>query len=172
MSVSKEQPGKEKAYSEEDQKLIISLLKEYSEKLLNMCERVEINKGRNFLIRLFSIVVPFAIFALANFLLKVAPIPFFEAAASIYAGSIVFLLLSIPTIYDLNKSSTQKTALLSRDAEILSIKLEKVIRAASQAHEHVVSNFVGRLELDLRLTDAESALQRYKVPKIHNGKIL
>jgi hypothetical protein len=172
MSVSKEQPGQEKAYSDEDQKIIISLLGEYSEKLLAMCARIEKNKGRDSLIRAVSVVVPATILALTSFLIKVLPNRFFVAATSSYVASIIVLLFLMPFIYDYNKSAAEEKALLMHHAEILSIKLEKVIRVASQVHEHVVRNFVGRLELDLRLTDAEAALQCYKVPKIHNGKIL
>ncbi len=63
------------------------------------------------------------------------------------------------SIYDINK----KLQLLKRDAKTLSIKLEKVIRVASQIQEHVLNNVVSRIELDLRLTDAESALECYTV---------
>ena len=63
------------------------------------------------------------------------------------------------TIYD----TKQKMRLLVQDGKILSAKLEKVIRAASQAQEHVLSNFLSRIELDLRLADAESAIQHYTV---------
>jgi hypothetical protein len=165
MSVSKEQPGKEKAYSDEDQRLIIALLKEYSERLLDVCERRDRSKDRSFLILVFYLIA--LSLSLFSFLILGSTRSF------LLLTSCAFYLFTLTLIYSYYSTNfSQKTVLLSRDAEILSIKLEKVIRAASQAHEHVVSNFVGRLELDLRLTDAESALQHYKVPKIHNGKIL
>jgi hypothetical protein len=169
MSVSKEQPGKEKAYSDEDQKLIIALLKEYSERLLDVCERRDRSKDRSFLILVFFLIALCIGLSLFSFLI----LGFGSTSYMLLLISCAFYLFTLVLISNYySKNLFQKTVLLSRDAEILSIKLEKVIRAASQAHEHVVSNFVGRLELDLRLTDAESALQRYKVPKIHNGKIL
>jgi hypothetical protein len=52
--------------------------------------------------------------------------------------------------------------LLTLDAVALVARLEKVIRIASQAEEHIMVNPVHRVELDLRLADAESALRRYE----------
>ncbi|MFM8310121.1 MAG: hypothetical protein ACKN87_24655, partial [Microcystis aeruginosa] len=52
---------------------------------------------------------------------------------------------------------------LLQKASIISAKLEKVIRAASQAEEHttMAGGFFSDLEIDLRLSDAEYALQHY-----------
>lgn len=55
----------------------------------------------------------------------------------------------------------QKLGLLKRNARIISTRLEKVIHVASQLQEHILIDFAARLELALRLSDAEWALQNY-----------
>ena len=72
-------------------------------------------------------------------------------------GSGILLITNV--IYDIQ----QKLKLLDHDTKSLSVKLERVIRAASQAQEHAPDSFAGRIELDLRLADAESALQHYRI---------
>jgi hypothetical protein len=53
--------------------------------------------------------------------------------------------------------------LLTLDADAVATRLEKVIRIASQTEDHFLVNPIHRVELDLRLADAESALRRYEV---------
>jgi hypothetical protein len=161
MAASKEQSGKEADYSDEDQKLIISLLNEYSAKLLHICEQIdehEISKDLFFSsLLLFVVSIP----GLGALLIQV---PFsFSSNSPVLTYTYLSMLITITlfAIYKRMNSIIRKAKSLRRDSEILSIKLEKVVRIGSQAHEHVVSNFVSRVELDLRLTDAESALQRY-----------
>lgn len=67
------------------------------------------------------------------------------------------------------QESKQKRILLTKDAMTLSTKLEKVVRFASQIYEHAsFRNVESQLELDLRLADAESALQHYEANKKNN----
>lgn len=71
-----------------------------------------------------------------------------------------FLLYSVNFIDE----DLRKLQVLKRDANILSIKLEKVIHVVSQFQEHnSIRSLAVSLELDFRLADAESALQYYNV---------
>lgn len=55
MATSKEYPNKEEVYSDEDRKLIVSLLDEYAQKLMNICEKIDhqIDKSQRFFLLVF-----------------------------------------------------------------------------------------------------------------------
>jgi hypothetical protein len=172
MSASKEeqqQPISEESYSLDDQKLIVSLLNEYSEKLLHICFQIDKQKKKLLLFLLYFggliISVILLVFAVLLGALTLKPVLFLSgyAAENIFKLTLIFCifmsiyLFIIFTFYEIKHS----IKLLVNDASILAMRLEKVIRIASQIQEHVLSNFVSQLELDLRLTDAELALQHY-----------
>jgi hypothetical protein len=166
MATSKEQPGKEQprgeeVYSNEDRKLIISLLNEYSEKLLHVCEQIDKYQKRLFLVvMLLSVLIVLGILLsdtstqAHNFIFEHA----FNTKFTLSLFTLVFISI-VSIIFNIGR----RVALLKRDATVLYVKLEKIIRATSQAQEHILSNFVSRIELDLRLADAESALEHYSV---------
>ncbi|MFM7577797.1 MAG: hypothetical protein ACKO5Q_12760, partial [Microcystaceae cyanobacterium] len=56
----------------------------------------------------------------------------------------------------------KKLQQFKNEARRISVRLEKVIRLGYQIQENLTSNLVKKLELDLRLADAESALEYYK----------
>jgi len=58
-----------------------------------------------------------------------------------------------------------KLKILEREAIIICIKLEKLIRVVSQAQEHVIRDIVSKTKIDLLLVDAESALKNYQATK-------
>jgi UDP-N-acetylmuramyl pentapeptide phosphotransferase/UDP-N-acetylglucosamine-1-phosphate transferase len=162
MATSKEQQGSE-VYTNEDRKIIISLLNEYAEKLLNVCERIDKHQKRlrRFFLCLGGLICSVALLLVTTWVETFLFSDSVNASRSVLIFSLLFtlFLFIIDTIYD----TKQKMRLLVQDGKILSAKLEKVIRAASQAQEHVLSNFLSRIELDLRLADAESAIQHYTV---------
>ena len=142
---------------EEDRKLIISLLNEYSEKLLNICEQID-RQQRNLdflwlllLLSLLSLLLAFAGTMVGFYWLLSTKITTFIRILTITSA------VSQPFIIHIY---FRKLELLQK-ASIISAKLEKVIRAASQAQEHTTMTFFGNLEVDLRLSDAEYALQHY-----------
>lgn len=50
---------------------------------------------------------------------------------------------------------------LKPEARRMAVRLKKVIRIASQIQENLSSNLITKVELDLRLADAESTLEYY-----------
>lgn len=50
---------------------------------------------------------------------------------------------------------------LKPEARRMAVRLKKIIRIASQIQENLSSNLITKVELDLRLADAESALEYY-----------
>lgn len=169
MTTSKEQqPISEESYSNEDKKVIVSLLNEYSEKLLHICYQIDKQKKKLLLFLLYfggliiSVILLLYSVLLGTFVLN----PVLSLGVWAESMSKLALILSILTPIALFIISTfyvikRNIELLINDANILVIRLEKVVRIASQIQEHVLSNFVSQLELDLRLADAESALQHY-----------
>jgi hypothetical protein len=146
---------------EEDRKLIISLLNEYSEKLLNICEQID-RQQRNFdFLSLLSLLLLLVVFAGTM-------VGFYWLLSTKITTFIRILIITIIVsqsfiIYIYLGIQKPRLELLQRKASIISAKLEKVIRAASQAQEHttMTGKFFGNLEIDLRLSDAEYALQHY-----------
>jgi hypothetical protein len=157
-------PSKEETYNSEDRKLLISLLNEYAEKLSILCVRIDIHNDNSRILLLAQIWLMFPIF-IALFVVTIHGIFGLrgyisdEAANSILTSSVVVLI----TLFLINEVfyNKKKLRLLERDGNTIAIKLEKVIRLASQIQEHALNNVVSRIELDLRLADAESALEHY-----------
>lgn len=143
-------------YNTEDQKLIISLLKDYSERLINISDQI-VKLFNRFLLALTVVAFLFSAFILFFALPENSLRDSYQLL-----GSFLFLtLILIVLMFAINE--LQRLALLKREAKATSYKLGKIIRAASQIEEHAISNFVKRIELDLRLADAESALEHYQI---------
>ena len=70
----------------------------------------------------------------------------------VMTGLIFFLTIGL--------SLVRRSRLLSEEIRVSAIKLAALVRVASQFHEHSPRGFIADLELDLRLTEAESVLRR------------
>lgn len=138
---------------EEDRKLIISLLNEYSEKLLKICEQID-RQQRNFDFLWLLLAFAWTMGVYWLFSTKIITIITILIITMVSQSFIIYIYFGI---------QQPRLELLQRKASIISAKLEKVIRAASQAQEHTTMavGFFSDLEVDLRLSDAESALQHY-----------
>ncbi|MEM8638199.1 MAG: hypothetical protein AAGG51_05160 [Cyanobacteria bacterium P01_G01_bin.54] len=162
MTIDKERSS-EGIYSEEDRKIIVSLLNEYSEKLLDMCNRLDVQQRRSGLFAFSFIGLCFAT-VLLFVVLPIYDSSLMNSQSTEYTTLVyLFFLLAfwfiIVTIYD----SERKLTFLEWNAKMLSIKLKKVIRVVSQSQEHIITNFASRIEADLRLADAESAVHHYEI---------
>jgi hypothetical protein len=170
-------PKAEASYSnleKDDINLLISLLGEYSEKLIRLCAKIEDNKqkyslGEFFLPRLGGgiALITWSIFSLQAY-------PYF-----VILGILIFVIFTIYVAVSANHIR-KKIKLSEREAKKISSRLEKVIRIASQIQEHFSANrrrsaritvigginsiplVISGVELDLRLADAESALEYYQ----------
>lgn len=142
-------------FDEEDRKLIISLLNEYSEKLLKICEQIDRQQRNLIFLWLLLLLLAFA-WTMGVYWL------FSTKIITIITILIITIVSQSFIIYIYFGIQQQKRELLQK-ASIISAKLEKVIRAASQAQEHTTMavGFFSDLEVDLRLSDAEYALQHY-----------
>nr|WP_290224134.1 hypothetical protein [Trichocoleus desertorum] len=154
MEIDNEDLFKKRHYTDEDRQLIISLLAEYSEKLLNACDRIGMYQNR---VRIAALFFPFLAY-MATLLTDFSKLSSDPLLRIIFFISLFFVVAStVNFLYEIRKT----LELLERDAKRIALKLEKVIRVASQTQEHILDNFVNRIELDLRLADSESALDHY-----------
>lgn len=160
--------------------LLISLMGEYGEKLISLCEKIEDNKqkyslGEFFLPRLGGgiTLITWSIFSLQAY-------PYF-----VILGILIFAIFTIYVAVSA-KHIRKKIKISEREAKKMSSRLEKVIRIASQIQDHFSTNrrrsaeiqalslisasikskpiplVISEVELDLRLADAESALEYYQ----------
>ena len=148
-------------FKKADIDLLISLLGEYGEKLIKLCEKIEDNRqkysfGKSFLPPLGGgiLLITWSLFS--------------SLESSLLSFSILgFLTFVIFTIYVAVSANhiRKKIKLSEREAKKISLRLEKVIRIASQTQDNLSKtppNWIIRVELDLRLADAESALEYYQ----------
>ena len=171
-------PKAEASYSnleKDDINLLISLLGEYSKKLIRLCAKIEDNKqkyslGEFFLPRLGGgiALITWSIFSLQAY-------PYF-----VILGILIFAIFTIYVAVSANHIR-KKIKISEREAKKMSSRLEKVIRIASQIQDHFSTNrrrstsiksgfaslkpiplVISEVELDLRLADAESALEYYQ----------
>jgi hypothetical protein len=160
--------NKEEIYNTEDRKLLISLLGEYSSKLSDICEKIDTYQ-RN---KIFYLTLGMGtLFPLAVLLVIFVTNRFNDLINHIWSSTTIAIFVVIVIIVGMFFSnseflySTRKLRLLEQEAKKMAANLQDVIRLASQLEEHVLNDIISRIELRLRLTDAESAL------KYHNNKV-
>jgi hypothetical protein len=160
-------------YESDDRQILVDLLHEYSAKLTNICDDLfvasNIQKSYLYIGLLSSLLIVFYMvkiwigetyhgieidpLRLINFFLQTS------AALIVFALTTKVLSLS-PFFKSYARSMTQKR-LLERDAAIIAGKLEKVMQVTIEIQDQIETNLSRKLELDLRVADAQSALEYY-----------
>ena len=147
-------------YNSKDREVLISLLMEYSHRMLRICDEIE-ERRYDFSKRILTLILLAFAGSFAFYFSYLAIInPNIRRLLMVAVSSAAFCAVGyyMDHFYQID----QKLKLLRRDAKTFSIRLEKVVRFASQMREHSVTNAVSRIELDLRIADAESALAHYQ----------
>jgi hypothetical protein len=142
----------------EDRKLILSLLNEYSEKLLKVCEQSEeIKISWNIF---FATDLPFMV---VIFMLNLIVFSSDKNFNNFIISTFICLSSYCLTSYILSKiDRSRNRANKLKNSNRIAVRLERVISIASQFNEQVTTNFASRIEFDFRLTDAEEVLERYR----------
>jgi hypothetical protein len=142
-----------------DREILTSLLSEYSDKLISLCHQIEDQRleRKKRLIACIITIVLFAYVLIINPYFIKENFSLSSSTNFIFGGILGFILILFATI----SKTTQTLNRLRHEAKKISVKLEKIVRPISQIQDHVLNRFVVSLELDLRLTDAESALEYY-----------
>jgi flagellar motor component MotA len=132
------------------------LLNEYGEKLIKLCEKIENYRVKYYL-------------TLSLFFLHGGCIALITWVTSFFKENIYFAILGVPIftlfiVYNAIFFQNIKRRLksLKKTAKQISLRLEKIIRVASQIHNQTDKLSILALESDLRLADAESALEYYQ----------
>lgn len=165
MTISEEPLKKEIIDNAEDTKLLISLLDEYSVKLLDTCSRIDRQNKRNTLTVFCFIIVSYAAITITVIFKSYGIELIYYLNFLSIIGAVILISFVLIVIINNWLETIQKRNLLVQDANTISVKLEKVVRLASQTQEHILNNIMSRIELDLRLADAECAIQYYQAKK-------
>jgi hypothetical protein len=75
--------------------------------------------------------------------------------------NLALILTVVVSIFKYWKNPRSKKTFLVASAKILGVKLDKLVKTVSQLQEHFQGSYIKKLELDFRLSDAESALAYY-----------
>ena len=129
------------------------LLNEYGEKLIKLCDRIENSRVKYYLTSSL-----FLVFGGCIALIAWATSFFKENIYFAILGVLIFTLFIIYTAI-LFQNIKRKLKSLERSAKKKSLRLEKIIRIVSQIHNQTDKLSILALESDLRLADAESALE-------------
>jgi uncharacterized integral membrane protein len=144
---------------------VAGLLGEYAEKLRSLLEerREARTKGIRYVV-LGSITVVLLVFVSFNYYSIDIGFFFSEpgrlSRSVVPIGYVLLLVIGSAAYVDRLTRLYSDAKTLKREIETASLKLVKVVRYASQALEHTEMSRGEELELELRLTDAESALDR------------
>jgi hypothetical protein len=128
----------------------LDLLREYSDKLNTICTEIEQNTNPYGSRSAFFCLV-FIALTLIFLGLQITS----SSWQNIYYLGVATVL--IIAYFYLKRPRNKKTFLLTH-GKILGIKVERLMQTVSQFSEDFQSNYVKKLELELRLSDAESAL--------------
>jgi hypothetical protein len=137
----------------EDRQILLSLLQEYSAKLNSLNSQIEerIVFYNNFFLITSLMPVLFLIIIFSTY--QFFPYNLYLVIISLFIVGVLFFRLIV--------RKKTKRRILEKQAEILAIKLERLVRTTSQYQENVEKNYIRKIELDLRLADAESSLSYY-----------
>jgi hypothetical protein len=137
---------------------ILELLKEYTGKLRSICEEKTSDSFRLAQIgSLAGCVVGLALAVGIALAFKRVEWPEFLLPVSIAATGVIMVF---SWIYVMISPSIRFSR--SYDARQVAATIERLIRTASQYNEHANRRISDRFEFDLRLAEAEGALQRYQ----------
>lgn len=132
--------------TKEEKEIILLLLIEYSDKLQEISEKIQLTR-KNWL----SLTL---LISLAYFFMIML---FFTNTIMLFYFSLIYIIV----VTFLFLSSLQKKRILNRRAKHIYTCLKKLIDLTSTIESHIITNQILKIELDLRLTDAELAVENY-----------
>lgn len=144
----------------EDIKRLLELLKEYTEKLRTLCERHMVARDRRIQVITLAAVVVMTIGAVVSIWILRLPFDAHDPGEKAIIGALLFTFGTLVAgTFVISGAGTTKTLY---DAHQLAITVEKLIKTSSQYGEHSRKRIADTFEFDLRLAEAEAALQVYK----------
>jgi hypothetical protein len=172
MSASQDSSQKFYEYDSDDRQLLVGLLHEYSEKLVEASRKIarsrtneKVKKTSLYLFIGFflcSLMPLFSCVKTNGFLNRDSLVIILLSNAAL----ILTLLITLNSYKASNWISTSwlkevESALLEKDAKMIANRLESAMRLTVEIADRVETNLARKLELDLRIDDAASALEYY-----------
>ncbi len=181
MSASQDFSQKFHEYDSDDRQLLVGLLHEYSDKLIEASREVARTRAKT---GITGIVIAFPAFIL-SFSLSYLFWILLDRNSSIISGldsvsfraivfcstfvlfpGVMFFLKTINVLdffyFDTHDRLRKiENDLLERDARLIADRLESAMRLTVEIADRVEANLARKLELDLRIGDASSALEYY-----------
>jgi len=140
---------------DESAEIVLKVLPEYSDKLLNLFECYQ-KERRNYFLMYVLFIIFFALAAIfGNVVLKQFTSPSATVNPIYFTAFLFSLAFSLATIFRVTLVMSLKQKTLRRNIIFLSSQLKKVIKLASQLEDKSEPNIARRLELSLRLFEAE-----------------
>jgi hypothetical protein len=125
-------------------------LAEYADKLSQRAEHLSSIRSRKYLWLSAYGSLLLSCFLIDFFILKTR----FFSISAVGAGAFAIL----PVLLFLYIWESKRSVLLRYEIETLTVQLKRIVDRASSKEDHVQLSFANRFELDLRLQDAEKAL--------------
>jgi hypothetical protein len=153
----------------EDRDKLISLLEEYSAKLRKKCDYIDKN-FRIFKAFLFSVTSSIAIISAVTCISLFAYYSYKEIDSPTYAFiyvvsclSFLFSSIALAYLWIYDNKLRRKNTITPRNYEThaLAHRLNKLVGIASEFYEHVEKKAISKIELDLKISEAESVLNYY-----------
>jgi hypothetical protein len=164
-------------YSTEDWQLLVNILHEYGDKLANLSRkilmekhryRIELSKSRR---KSIAIAIASAIstsLLLNNFFFFSTRKPFTATDATyLFCISAIIIVSALALISSITSERNQERKtdiplnLLEQNAQVMSSRLESAIRLTITVSDQVEISLARKLEMDLRIDEAKSALEYY-----------
>jgi uncharacterized membrane protein len=185
MSTSQDPSQKFHQYDSDDRQLLVGLLHEYSDKLVKASREIARNRTNKkevntVLYLLFGFSATFSYLFWNLFVAYMKPKDSsgnynYHDYNSLYSrvwdnlfltvlftSILFFLIVGIPFLKKMFMSSEgAENDLLERDARMIANRLESAMRLTVEISDRVETNLARKLELDLRVDDAASALEYY-----------
>lgn len=138
---------------------LLLLMREYTEKLKEVCDVYATAKYRRLQIMLASVTLAVAM----GIALWVAPVLLYIDVRQTYNQALVAIIGSFAGLIFAGFSLFAPTSRRSvYDAHNLAAIVERLIKTASQYNEHAASRISNRFEFDLRLAEADAAVRVYQ----------
>jgi hypothetical protein len=150
----------------EDRDKLISLLEEYAGKLRRKCDYID-KSLRALKAFLFFLTAIFIITLLLLISIPSSQRAVYPAADFIFMLSVLGSTISLASLMVLNRDDDsmlrRKNIINSRnhEAHALAHRLNKLVGIASEFYEHVEKKEISKIELDLKISEAESVLNYY-----------
>jgi hypothetical protein len=142
---------------------LISLLEEYSAKLIKKCDLVGRNRRILNFILIFSTIVFFIGITVAVAHYSILPPYWSSSLLALWIAFWIGAIFFTDFLFDLISASKNKGVIDSstHEAHSLAHRLEKLVGIASEFYEHIEKKEISKIELDLKISEAESVLNYY-----------